>query len=331
MNTPLVSIITPCYNMAHCIGRLFDSVLAQDYSPLEYIVVNDGSTDSIEQVISVYRPKFAEKGIRFVFYTQQNQGLSGAICAGLQQISGKYFIWPDADDYLEPQSISARVALLEAHPEAAVVTGQAYLRDSDRLDTYKRILRESNQTADKKVQFERMLNGDALFCAGCHMVRTEMFFAVNPDRKIYEARRGQNWQMLLPLYYAYPRLFLDQPVYNYLDFPNSMSGGDDTLEKQLLRYEEHESILIATLEKIEATQNADLSNYRRFIIDKYAKARMEAAIDYNDASLFVDVYQRKKMGVGVDFLDYIAKMRNDCAALRKPLTFLYKVVRKCRG
>lgn len=327
MNKPLVSIITPCFNMAHCIFRLFDSILIQDYRPIEFILVNDGSDDCIDELVKEYVPYFAEKDIKFVFYTQENKGLAGAINTGLNLMTGDYFVWPDADDYLEPYSISKRVEVLINHPECGSVTGQAYMRKSNHLETYMNLLEESNQNHDKKIQFERMLNGEALFCPGCHMVRTSHFLKVNPLKTIYPARRGQNWQLLLPLYYAYPRAFIDMPVYNYLDFPNSMSSGDVTKELKLLRFQEHEEILCATLQMIEDVQKVDLHLYFMFIEDKYAKLRMEVAITYEDCDLFQQVYCKKQQNVGLDSLDKIAELRMKFPILRKPLDVFYRGIR----
>lgn len=309
VKNPLVSIITPCYNMAHCVWRLFDSIITQDYRPIEFILVDDGSTDDIGALVEKYSPRFEEAGIIFIYHKQENQGLGGAINAGLKLISGDYFCWPDADDYLEPQSISSRAKVLENSPDCAVVTGQAYGRDFDKLDTYKTVLCEKDKNPDKKVQFERMLNGDALFCSGCHMVRSSYFDTVYPDRKIYPTRRGQNWQLLLPLYYKYPRAFLDKPVYNYLDFPNSMSKNKQTPEFILFRYDEHEKILRATLEKIEKVQKVDLHEYYAFLDDKYAKMKMEVAIKYNDRKLFENTMAKKQQYVGLDLYDSLAGFR----------------------
>ncbi len=330
MEKPLVSIITPCFNMTHCIFRLFDSILLQDYRPMEFILVNDGSNDQIEELVKRYMPLFEEKKIKFLFYTQENKGLAEAINTGLSLMSGDYFVWPDADDYLEPYSISRRVEVLINNPECASVTGQAYFRKSDHLETYIKVLEEIDQNRDKRVQFERMLNGNALFCSGCHMVRTSQFLKINPKKTIYSARRGQNWQLLLPLYYAYPRAFINIPVYNYVDYPNSMSSGDVTKEKKLFRYQEHEDILYATLYMIEEVQKVDLHAYFLFLQDKYAKLRMEVAIAYKDWDLFQQVYCKKQQMVGVDLLDKIAKANIRFPVLRKPLKLFYKIIRRMK-
>ena len=120
-NNKLVSIITPCYNGEHCLARMLDSVIAQTYRPIEYILVNDGSTDGTQALAESYIPKFREAGIDFKIINQENKGLAGAINAGLMCFTGDYLCWPDADDYLEPTSVEDRVKVLEDNPEYAVV------------------------------------------------------------------------------------------------------------------------------------------------------------------------------------------------------------------
>lgn len=100
------------------------------------------------------------------------------------------------------------------------------------------------------------------------MAKSSMFFKVNPDGSIYPARRGQNWQMLLPLYYKYKRYFLNKPLYNYVIYEDSMSRGDSNYEKSRYRFEEHEEIIKKVLKKIEDVQKVDMKEYFKFIDEK---------------------------------------------------------------
>ena len=72
-------------------------------------------------------------------------------------------------------------------------------------------------------QFLNHLCGQPIYCAGCHMIRSKMFLDVNPERRIYPARYGQNNQMLMPIYYKYPHKFINVPLYGYVVYHNSMS------------------------------------------------------------------------------------------------------------
>ena len=61
----LVSIIIPTYNGGKYINRALDSILEQDYSPIELIVVNDGSTDNVLKILESYIPKFEKINYKF--------------------------------------------------------------------------------------------------------------------------------------------------------------------------------------------------------------------------------------------------------------------------
>ncbi len=58
----LISLITPCYNTAHLIGNLLDSVLAQDYPKVQMIIIDDGSTDNCRDVVIPIK-KIQGKGV----------------------------------------------------------------------------------------------------------------------------------------------------------------------------------------------------------------------------------------------------------------------------
>lgn len=327
MKKALVSIITPCYNMEKVLHRLMDSIIAQTYRPIEFILVDDGSTDNSLSVAERYREKMTQAGIDYIVVHQDNQGLGGAINAGLSFVTGEYLCWPDADDYLEPYSVADRVAAFIEHPECAVVTSNAFLLEENDMENKKIMVDGSLKIHNDPKQFLYHLNAESIFCSGCHMVKTEKFFEVNPDKSIYPARRGQNWQMLLPLYFKYDRFFLDKPLYNYVISPNSMSRGDDGYESWLYRFNEHETILRKTIQKIEKVQNADMTEYSRFLDDKYAKLRMDLALRYKKKDEFIKEYRDKQINVGLDTKDIFNYIRYRFPILDKPMTLIYRILR----
>lgn len=111
----LVSVIVPCYNQAHYLGKAIESVLAQGYPHYEIIVVDDGSPDNTAEVAAKY------PGVRYV--RQENQGLSGARNTGIRESQGKYLVFLDADDRLVPDALQVGVNCLHVHPECAFVSG----------------------------------------------------------------------------------------------------------------------------------------------------------------------------------------------------------------
>jgi glycosyltransferase involved in cell wall biosynthesis len=79
-NTPLISIIIPCYNIAQKLPKCLDSIIGQDFSDFEAICVNDASTDNTPQVIERYCDK--DNRIRLVSL-ERNQGLANGRRVGL--------------------------------------------------------------------------------------------------------------------------------------------------------------------------------------------------------------------------------------------------------
>ena len=110
---PLVSIITPAFNASRYLVSFFESVLNQDYSNYELIFINDGSTDDTAQIALRYKKSFEEKGHRFVYLAKENGGQAAALNTGFPYMKGKYFIWPDSDDTLCSDNLSAKVYFME--------------------------------------------------------------------------------------------------------------------------------------------------------------------------------------------------------------------------
>lgn len=118
MVDPLVSIIIPVYNRPNEFERALNSAIAQDYSNIEIIVVDDGSTEDIQ---SIARKYMVNKNSRTITYTkQENMGPGIARKTGLDLATGKYIQYLDADDIIFPQKVKAQVAALEAEPAAVV-------------------------------------------------------------------------------------------------------------------------------------------------------------------------------------------------------------------
>lgn len=278
---PLVSVITPCFNGEQHVGRLIESILAQTYPRIEFILVNDGSTDCTEKVVMSFRDQLHRCLTRFTYVLQANSGLGGAISAGLQHVHGEYLCWPDADDFLEPDSITERVAVFLRHPEYAVVTSDANIRQGSDLGTVQSRISTAYKHNTEPCQFEHLLRGESIFTPGCHMVRMTSFDETHPDRAIYPARRGQNWQMLLPLYYRHRRYYLDKPLYNYVVYDDSMSRGDETLERLLARAAEHREIQLRTLASMSMSA-AERQKYDSLVEVLYQKKVMKAGFRSRD-------------------------------------------------
>jgi O-antigen biosynthesis protein len=107
-DVPLVSVVIPTYNRMGTIRRAIASVLAQDYAPLELIVVDDGSTDETCALVEA----IADDRIRLV--RQPNGGVGAARNRGINEARGGLIAFCDSDDEWLPGKLSAQVALFRA-------------------------------------------------------------------------------------------------------------------------------------------------------------------------------------------------------------------------
>lgn len=98
MEMPLISVIVPVYNVKPFLGRCLQSLAAQTHTPIEFLLIDDGSTDGS----GVLCREFAEKDSRFRYIRQENAGVSAARNLGLQEAKGRWLGFCDSDDWVEP-------------------------------------------------------------------------------------------------------------------------------------------------------------------------------------------------------------------------------------
>ena len=123
MSRPLVSIVTPSYNQAAFLEETIRSVLEQDYEPIEYVVVDDGSTDSSPEIVAPYADRLA-------WWTrQENAGQVAAVNRGFEHTTGEFMGYLNSDDTLLPGAVSRMVSELERDPELWLVYGDALYTD----------------------------------------------------------------------------------------------------------------------------------------------------------------------------------------------------------
>lgn len=125
---PRVSIVVPCYNLAHYLPEALESVRSQTDPDWECIVVDDGSTDETAAVVS----RYAEQDERISYKRQDpNQGLSATRNAGAALARGHYILFLDADDCLEPQAIGRLAGSLVESPKTHIVFGGLAIMQAD--------------------------------------------------------------------------------------------------------------------------------------------------------------------------------------------------------
>ncbi|MBE9076934.1 glycosyltransferase family 2 protein [Romeria aff. gracilis LEGE 07310] len=108
LDNPLVSVIVPAYNAEKFIAETLDSVMAQTYSNLEVLVVDDGSQDRTGEIVAAY----TQKNRRIRLLRQQNAGVAAARNFAIAQSTGEFIAPLDADDIWYPENLEQQVQRL---------------------------------------------------------------------------------------------------------------------------------------------------------------------------------------------------------------------------
>lgn len=122
---PTVTIVTPSYNQAKFLEKTIQSVLAQDYPNIEYLVVDGASTDGSVEIIHRYADRLAW------WVSEKDSGQSEAINKGMRRARGEIVGWLNSDDIYLPGAVSAAMAAFQSHPEAGLIYGDALAIDAD--------------------------------------------------------------------------------------------------------------------------------------------------------------------------------------------------------
>lgn len=123
---PRVSLVIPAYNAEDYVVRSIDTALAQSFSNLEIIIVDDGSTDATSKILDWYGEKYAN--VRVIH--QENGGVASARNTGIKQASGKYIGFMDNDDMLHPDMIARLYHSVEKNDCDIALTSVYQIKDS---------------------------------------------------------------------------------------------------------------------------------------------------------------------------------------------------------
>lgn len=294
MQKGLVSIITPCYNMALYIHRLLDSVLSQTYDSVEMFVIDDGSTDNSFDIVTTYISRFKKRGYNLACIKQSNQGQSVAIQNGLKLVQGEFLVWPDSDDfYASSNAIEKMVhALQTASLDFGMVRVQEMAVEEATLKPITIYGLNSKQEEDFDL-FEDCLfdKNKFYFVPGGYMVRMTALEECT-NLKIYtEKDAGQNWQLLLPILYHYRCITIQEVLYTVVCRATSHSRGQfNTYNMLHHRLQVYERTIQVTLDKMKMDVYTK-KRYKSAIQLKYLKEALFLEYEYERRSAFLKQYQ----------------------------------------
>jgi Glycosyl transferase family 2 len=191
MSDLLFSIVIPTYNRAKLISKAITSLLDQNETQFEIIVVDDGSTDNTSDVVLAITDK------RIRYFIKDNEERAAARNFGARQAKGKFVGFLDSDDYVYPHHLTIAKKFVEAHPGAKVFHLGYELRDAEGP-----LLRKVSQQSGIN---EHILSGNTLSANGVFVERA--FLLQNPFNAERRLSSLEDWELWIRL--AGKALFYD--------------------------------------------------------------------------------------------------------------------------
>lgn len=127
MNSDLVSVIVPVYNVEKYVQKCAESLLKQTHENIEVIFVDDGSPDNSGAIIK----KIAKTDNRVKIFHQENAGVSSARNSGMKLATGKYIMFVDADDWVDDTYVSVFLELIKEYSCALAMNTKNYTGNND--------------------------------------------------------------------------------------------------------------------------------------------------------------------------------------------------------
>ena len=203
-----VSIIVPVYNTEKYLSKCLDSLVSQTLESIEIIIVNDGSTDSSQEIIDRYREKYPSKIISLV---KENGGLGDARNYGIKHASGKYVAFIDSDDWVT-ENMMERMYMAAIDNHAEIVLCDIYgVDDKTGYTVVEEAPYENNEGILEKTNLVRLSTLPVTVSACTKIYRREIFERFQFPLGWYED------MALIPTIYSYVNrvYYLSEPHYSY--------------------------------------------------------------------------------------------------------------------
>lgn len=200
------------YNCSKTLREAIDSILAQTYTNWEFIICDDGSTD---ETLAIAKEYAEEDPVRFlVIRNEQNMGLNHTLNRCLKLASGDYIARMDGDDISAPDRFEKEAAILEAHPEYAIVSSHMTTFDENGDWGCVKTL--------ERPQIRDFPTHVPMFCHAPCMIRREAFIEVNGYTEDKRLLRVEDYHLWYKLYAkGYRGYNIQEPLYQMRDDRNA--------------------------------------------------------------------------------------------------------------
>jgi len=220
-DTPLVSVVIPCYNHGRFLGEALASVGTPAVST-EIVVVDDGCTDNTPDVVATFETSHAFRCVR-----QPNAGLAAARNRGLRESRGQYVIFLDADDRLAQGAVELGAATLDRHSECAFVFGRCRMMDRDGT-----LLETSTQPRIVRDHYRELLRRNYIWMPGMVMFRRDALERMGGFNR--DVNASADYEMYLHIARHHPVHDHGQVVAHYRKHDANMSGNAARMLRETL-------------------------------------------------------------------------------------------------
>lgn len=281
----MLSIIVPVYNVSRYLTECIGSILNQEFQDFELILVDDGSVDGSSKICDEY----AGKDNRISVIHQKNEGVSSARNTGIENATGKYIAFVDADDTIEPNMYSTMVTKAEQSDLDYVLCDLKFL------------YREVTQNTSYSLPDNVLMNRDSVIHILLYSIYSNENIINSPCNKLYRLdlirnnqirflnrRRAEDW--LFNIWYlenAQSALYINEPLYNYVR--NNESVMSRVLPEQYEIWKENAQIrkVIAERYQMEVDWKEVNKNFLMGVIP-WIVAMYKQTKDFNFNSVFED-------------------------------------------
>jgi len=214
-NNPLVSVIIPAYNHEMYIEEALQSVINQTYKNIEFIVIDDGSTDRTAEIIEKFIKNNQDENIQFI--RKQNEGICKTMNRGLAMATGDYVAFLASDDKWIENKLEAQIDFMENNKNIGLVCSDAYFtkfnQDTNlKWSNYKAGMDQYFKKGIQNCNMHEVLLARPLLCAVTVMLRREIFNEVD---YFDEQLPGEDTDMWLRVARQYPIGYINQPLVYY--------------------------------------------------------------------------------------------------------------------
>ena len=198
-----VSINLCCYNSEKYLEETLDSIFEQTYRDWELVIINDGSSDSTENIVQQY----INKGFPIIYHYQENKGIGASRNEALKLSNGEYVAFIDHDDTWTPEKLEKQLDLFHANPILGLVYSDCYFV----YPGGKKVLGSRFFNFKRGRVFKEMLAGNFIILSTA-VVRKDALneFGGFPDYKVAE-----EFALFLKIAEEYPVDFISEPLANY--------------------------------------------------------------------------------------------------------------------